>query len=569
MNITEVLSLLKEDWEINKFNEIIKDKVDPDAIRSLSSLMKKGKYDGVAVEMLKAMQKLPPEKKEFLEKHASLVYAIFNEAKKGNSSFNPGLILSNYAESKDDPKTFWKDYRIKVKNPVIEKKTPLGLSNAKKVVLRHNILYFPRTFKKTGNFGLSVDDVNKQWEDLKKLSWDMAKLDDSGEEGANENHWCVAKTDDHSFFDSYKEGDGIFIVIVNKKPDGTPDFNKRYLFWTTGPKNQEFADKFDNHVDIQDALPFSTRYFLFNNIQKNFQGVGQTKAVEKLEDKILKRVLDDRDKFTEKTSAEQRNLKKIINYFKEEYFKNAPAFIIGAMESFDKNLKKFANEIKEKGDIFKVFDTTDKEPEFRKRYKKKFVDENFSANFWLSEEFRNIYVLTVEIAKLIDDYADDFIRYELKENSLKSLEKTVIKAAEGNKASKAQFKVSGSSDDAFRKNSENQYDDLKKLVNDYNNGQVYKDTQKYFHDNKEVMKVYDKLRNDSFVGVIRLSPYFKVKKDKEKKRYAVKFVPNFNLDAQVIGYLDEPDILSKIKKAFNTIPDEKKFNKGGSGIWRD
>lgn len=578
MNITEVLSLLKEDWEINKFNEIIKDKVDPNAIRPLSSLMKKGKYDGIAVEMLKAMQKLPPEKKEFLEKHASLVYAIFNEAKKGNSSFNPGLILSHYAESKDDPKTFWKDYRIKIKNPVIEKKTPLGLSNAKKVVLRHNILYFPRTFKKTGNFGLSVDDVNKQWEDLKKLSWDMAKLDDSGEvqgdKKANENHWCVAKTDDNSFYNHYKEeGDeGLFIVIVGKKPDGNPDFTKRYLLWTKGPKgpnNREFADKFDNHVDIEDALPYSTRYFIFNNIEKNFQGVGQRKLAEKIEGEVNKRIRDDREKFKEKDSIEQKNLKKIINFIKGEYNKNASPFILKGKGCFDKNLKSLAEEIKKNGGIFEFFNEKGEHRKDEEYYSLKRVRFDRESNdkdglivdFWLEKGFDG-YLFTVEICDLNED---SFVRYALRSDSLKGLEKTIIKAAEGSQPNRERFELDGTSDDAYRKVANISFDKWKKLVNDFNKGDVYKNTQKHFRDNKEIMKAYDKTRGDGFMGTLRLSPYFNIRKDYNIKRYVVKFVPNLNIDAKVIGYLDEPDILSKVKKAYDTIPEGKKFDKGS--IW--
>ena len=74
----------------------------------------------------------------------------------------------------------------------------------------------------------------------------MAKKDTSGKEGANVNHWCVASDTTRYYRDErYKGGNrgGIFIIIVKKKEDGSPDWNKRYLYWNKGPEDKETEKK--------------------------------------------------------------------------------------------------------------------------------------------------------------------------------------------------------------------------------------------------------------------------------------------------------------------------------------
>ena len=281
--------------------------------------------------------------------------------------------------------------------------------------------------------------------------------------------------------------------------------------------------------------------------------------------------MDDREKVEEKNSIEQKNLKKIINFIKGEYNKNASPFVLKAIDCFDKNLKSLVEKIKKDGGIFEFFN---KEGEHRKdeeyyrlkctRFDRESNDKDgLTVDLWLEKGFDvDGYSFTVEICDLNED---NFVRYALKSDSLKGLEKTIIKAAEGSRASRERFELDGTTDDAYRKVAKVSFDKWKKLVNDFNKGDVYKNTQKHFRDNKEIMKAYDKTRGDGFIGALRLSPYFNIRKDYDKKRYVVKFVPNLNIDAKVIGYLDEPDILSKVKKAYDTIPEGKKFNK--ESIW--
>ena len=243
MNILELLQILSEDVNIDEFNKKVEGKISPELLDAFASRMKKGKYNNAALAVLKGIQEADEEHKEVLEKKALAIYGLFRQIKKGDSSFNASEIMDEFLES-ENPKTFWKEKYVQSKEEKRGEKENFGLKNVKVRELKNYYLIFPKTFKKD-YFFTEKEDFIKGWKELKTISDEMAKKDTSGEKDAKVNHWCVAASD-NSMFEHYKKYGGVFIVIVKKNEDGSPDWNHRYL-WYANRLKTEFADKFNNH----------------------------------------------------------------------------------------------------------------------------------------------------------------------------------------------------------------------------------------------------------------------------------------------------------------------------------
>lgn len=274
MNVLELLQILSEDVNIDEFNKKVEGKISPELLDAFASRMKKGKYNNAALAVLKGIQEADEEHKEVLEKKALAIYGLFKQMKKGDSSFNASEIMDEFLES-ENPKTFWKEKYVQSKEEKREEKENFGLKNARVKELKNYYLIFPKTFKED-YFFTEKEDLIKGWKELKAISDEMAKKDTSGEKGANVNHWCVASSD-NSMFEQYKKHGGVFIIIVKKNEDGSPDWNHRYL-WYTGRFRTEVADKFDNYEparkilykdpELPDFLLAKIKSKVFNNNQK-------------------------------------------------------------------------------------------------------------------------------------------------------------------------------------------------------------------------------------------------------------------------------------------------------------
>ena len=333
MNITKLLQLLTEDRSIEHINKTF-DKV-PDSVKNtLSSKMKKDEYDNTAMAILRAIQNWEDgdkEKLDFLIDRAKLVYAALKESAKGKSNFHPEQELDFYKFTNEEPLKYWADFRSdekRLKERGKEKKEVFGIPEARVKELPESYLFFPRNFKfDIDGLGFRISDLNKQHEDIKALSNQMAKKDTSGEDGADVNHWCVAASDDR-YFRHYKKGDlrGIFVIIVDKNKDGSPNWNKRYLWWIKTDGQWEFADKFDDHVDITDTLPASTRHFLTDKIAARLgggKGDEQRKQLYNRAQEVyhsnIDKIKDGSRRKIDVTSASFKNYIKILRFLRSKY----------------------------------------------------------------------------------------------------------------------------------------------------------------------------------------------------------------------------------------------------------
>ena len=324
MNINNLLQLLVESREIEEIKEKNKGKGIDDVLDTLASLMKGNKYDPTAMAIINTINDDDFKKAtedfnikdnyEFLKKRAKLIYAALKEAAKGKSDYNPGQDLSLFLYgNNEDPIKWWSEYRSgekKVKEINKNTKEPqLGIKGAKPIETKDAYLFIPHSFKfDNGAFGggFRISDLEKQWQDLKALSEQMAKKDTSGKEGANVNHWCVS-SDNSKWFksDRYKGGhkDGIFVIIVNKNKDGSPNWNERYLYWDKGgidkrPSSsydgydqREFANKFNYHYEGEDMEKVVSKNTLDFIEKKIFDKVKLSKGDEQY-DKMKKEVSD-------------------------------------------------------------------------------------------------------------------------------------------------------------------------------------------------------------------------------------------------------------------------------------
>lgn len=360
MNINKLLQLLTEDRSIEHVNETIKDKVPQQVIDTLSSLMRRNKYDNIAMEIFNAFQEWEWEndkkKLDFLKKRTKLVYHALKEAAKDNSHFDPAFDLRGFRHTTDDPMKFWADYRsgekkgkeyeaqqkAEKKQAKEEAKKNFGLEDVRIKELRDCYLIFPKNWK-LGLYqsGFRVNNLPKQEESLRHLSMTLANRDTSGKPGATDNHWCVAASEgEGNMYSSRRyKGDhkgGIFIVIVLKNPDGSPDWNQRYLFWASGPEktydgnlinyeDYEFADKMNRHYRLDDVLSPATEKFLYDIIHSLSIPKGEAdynemeKQVKKAEDDESLRYNKKGEYRVSRDSALVKNYWKVLRYLRNKY----------------------------------------------------------------------------------------------------------------------------------------------------------------------------------------------------------------------------------------------------------
>lgn len=313
MNITNILQLLAENTTVDYINNKVKGEVPQSVLDTLSSLMKKNKYDNIAMAIIKAIQdpidfgnkERVKKGVDFLCKRTKLVYATLKEAANKSDDFSARSVIEMFLLNLDEgnPIKYWAEYRAQEKDAKEHKKqekknkVEIGLKGAKPIEIEDAYLFIPHGFKMNLLNSFDVLNYNKQQEDLRKLSDEIAKKDTSGEDGANVNHWCVASSDSNYYSSrTYKGGHqgGIFIIIVLKNPDGSPNWNRRYLYWHTGEgdyetennkkhvfSNYEFADKFDNHVGLR-AVPYSVLHFIDEKIIRKLRPSGPQRQEEKM-----------------------------------------------------------------------------------------------------------------------------------------------------------------------------------------------------------------------------------------------------------------------------------------------
>lgn len=354
MKLDDFLQMLTEGREIGEINEKLKGKVDANVIDTLSSLMKKGKYDNIAMAIFNALQEWDDDydkKKDFLRKRTKLVYRALKEAGRDNPNFSPENDLMLFKYDSEDPMRYWsvyrsgeKQYKEKLSRDKAEQKAEdkrtkenFGLDNVRIKELDDAYLIFPKNWKMELYGGIKMSHLQKQWESLRHLSNQMAKRDTSGRQGADANHWCVA-SDNENYYksDTYKGGHkgGIFIVVVLKDEDGKPDWNKRYLFWCTGPwvdeidnydipAEYEFADKFNHHLDIDEVLSQKSVKFLKNVMKglKTPKGDAQYKELSDRAEKAIETYDYNKnyDKKVNRDSPLVKNWWKVLRYLRNKY----------------------------------------------------------------------------------------------------------------------------------------------------------------------------------------------------------------------------------------------------------
>ena len=317
MNLNNFLSYLTESISIEELKSKVGDSVPQSVLDTLASLMKGNKYDNIAMAIIKTVQdpvSLAHDSDNvrnaanFISKRPKLVYAALKEAAKGSDNFNAQQELRIALYNGENPMKFWAEFRSNNKEnkerKKTEKKVEIGLKGAKPIELKNAYLFIPHGFKYKIPDAFDVIDLVKQQEDLKKLSAEMAKKDTSGEvrdnKKATDNHWCVAASEGSNYYASniYKGGHkaGIFIIIVLKNPDGSPNWNERYLYWHTGDKNwngeknvydeKEFADKFDDHVNMRSYIPSNVLNFIDEKIVKKLRLPKTERERENMEKRV-------------------------------------------------------------------------------------------------------------------------------------------------------------------------------------------------------------------------------------------------------------------------------------------
>ena len=569
MNIEKFLSLLKEDIDIKKLNELIKGDVPAETIETLSKRMKKGKYDNKAEAVLKAAQEWKSEHGDYIRKNAGKVYAILKLMARGNSEFKPDKVLldfHNYEQGEDKFDNFWKEKYREAQSGAFKsgKKEVLGIKNAKSKELPDAYLIFPRSFKKSGEFGINVDDTDKQYADIKQLASDLAKRDTSGEEKdglkATDIHWCVAAPGSNGYhYKHYKDRDGgIFIVIVDKNKDGSPNFNRRYLYWIGDDGEDEFADKFDDHVDMEDVLDISTLRWL-EKFRKEFVNNRKEKINdEKIKDKIRERVHSDNEKYR-KSMRPTGNLKKIFNLFTER-LKEAPNK--GVLKQALPVIQKKNDELAAQNDLVKWFKAHNAQ-EHENRYSKWWMIESLPLALGLSIDdigsvcltyyyyFNSVIALTPQL------FGENMV--DLKRKLLEAKNKGVMNVYDKTLWGK------------YSTNSEK----LKDAKEGWKYGtkipaksKIYKETSDAFKSNKKFLDAYNRFADDYTDHRISVSlddnfEMYSVSKDGEKKLAIKYYAPNKSRygGGELLGYVNDPDILEKIQAKLKEVDeyDEKRL----------
>lgn len=338
MNITNLFQLLIEDKSIEHINDTFKGKVPEKTLNSLSSRMKKGKYDKKALAVLKAAQEWDSIWGDYIRDNAGKVYAVLKLMAKGNPKFNPDEVLfefRNYRHGKEQLGNFWKQKYSEAKSnsdePVKKNTSPF----AKVKQMGDEFLFFPRTDKAINDYGISDNDLEKQWTNLRKISDEMAKkdttknpnryYDDEDDKDPTLNHWCVASSD-RSYYEDYKNNGGMFVVVVKKGKDGKPDYNHRYLFYARPEteddeeeNNWEFADKFDDHIEeLKDVLSEPTANFLYD-IKRNIKYNKSAHNKMEVNERLSKALNDEWNDKSRENSQDTKNLRKLIKFLNDKY----------------------------------------------------------------------------------------------------------------------------------------------------------------------------------------------------------------------------------------------------------
>lgn len=305
MKLNNFLAYLTEAVDINELRQKVGDEVPAEVLDKLAAKMKGKKYDNIAMAIIKKIQEINTSKKQyskeaapyirFLKEYPNVVYSALKKAANGNPNFDPKEVINDSLSygghmSNTTPKKYW--YDVYTSKPVKTKKEQFGLKNAKVKELKDEYLIFPKTFKMEGLYGLPQDDLEKQWQDIRALSDEIAKKDTSGEEEdgmkATDNHWCVASSDSN-YYQDYKEHGGTFVIVVKKNEDGSPNWNDRYLYygrWYSmkddfDDANDEFADKFDKHLSPSFALSSEAVKILDNLSKKPSKTEKQNAAADR------------------------------------------------------------------------------------------------------------------------------------------------------------------------------------------------------------------------------------------------------------------------------------------------
>lgn len=305
MKLNNFLAYLTEAVDINELRQKVGDEVPAEVLDKLAAKMKGKKYDNIAMAIIKKVQEINTSKKQyskeaapyirFLKEYPNVVYSALKKAANGNPNFDPKEVINDSLSygghmSNTTPKKYW--YDVYTSKPVKTKKEQFGLKNAKVKELKDEFLIFPKTFKTEGLHGLPQDDLEKQWQDIRALSNEIAKKDTSGEEvdgmKATDNHWCVASSDSN-YYEDYKEHGGTFVIVVKKNKDGSPNWNDRYLYygrWYSmkddfDDANDEFADKFDKHLSPSSTLSPEANKILDNLSKKPSKTEKQSMAADR------------------------------------------------------------------------------------------------------------------------------------------------------------------------------------------------------------------------------------------------------------------------------------------------
>ena len=577
MNITDLLSFLKEDIEINKLNSLIKDKVSPETISSLANKMKKGKYDNKAEAILKAAQQAKGEIKDYIEKNAGRIYAILKLIANNNPQFNASDIMSRFIfwtdmHENEDFDSFWKKkyQESRAGKYTAQKEPSYGIRNAKVKELPNAFIFFPRTTKTVGMFGINSDDFDKQYQDIKKLSAEMAAKDTSGEEGANDIQWCVASPGSRGgHYHHYKEKGGIFLIIVGKNKDGSPNYNKRYLYWICNDGSNEFADKLDYHVDIEDALDTNTLSWI-EKFEEEYLKNNKNKLTEKKISDTLKKKVDIDASAYRKENKPSPNLKKIFKLFSERLENSAKQ---GYLKDAIDKIQKINDELAEQDDIISWF--------------KKHGAKKHTASYATWYKIDNS-PLALEIAlinkhpTLVFDYIAERKSLFFPQVSAINFEKLKEKLKEAKEKGilKSYIKFSKDQDWGYYHGPWGDYSKekyyLKSAKSDWNRGhaapetsKTYKEAADVLKNNKKLLDVYKsfmKMKEDR--NVQDLGSHFTLVSElneKGERENKVFFYPRLRfLGGKLLGHVEDPDIIDKIKKAFDELDNPKPLFHDGS-----
>ena len=381
MNLNNFLSYLIESVSIEELKSKVGDSVPQSVLDILASKMKGNKYDNIAMAIIKKIQEIKSDKRtytkrtapyiKFLEEHPNVVYAALKKMARDNSSFNAQKAIDDYLQygpkmTNSSPKKYW--YSVYTAEKPQKDKEESGLKNATVKELKDEFLIFPKTQKQTNDLGISENDIDKQWKELRKLSDEIAKKDTSGEEHegpegteyATDNHWCVASSNSN-FYNDYKSSGGSFVIVVKKNKDGSPNWNRRYLFYKRGEgyeyeEKEEFADKFNEHMDKEDVLSKEAVKILDN------VGKGPSKLEKEnsaAEERVISAYHDYKENLLDNTKTKEwqafRTLINTINkwiYRRNKKTKNEGFFTYGELANTIKSVLE-DNNIKNGEDFYK------------------------------------------------------------------------------------------------------------------------------------------------------------------------------------------------------------------------